>query len=241
MIYGDRMNNCEWLHRHLEELPLIKYPFKLVDLPKNGIYFFYEKGEIWGHGDKNPRIVRIGTHRGDNFRSRINDHFLFNDRKMNFTKDKPAPKDRSIFRKNIGRAILNKNKEDYLDVWNIDFTTKIKREKYSHLRDIKKEKVLENQITDLLRNNFSFRFLELPRDTKKMGKTGLESFLIGTVSKCEVCKSSEKWIGKYSPTNQIQNSGLWLVQHLNSDVITEENKDNIQRAVNETNNNFKRC
>ena len=71
------MDNCEWLHNQLKNLPLIKYPFRLEDLPKNGIYFFYEKGEVWGHGGKNPRIVRVGTHKGDNFRSRINDHFLF--------------------------------------------------------------------------------------------------------------------------------------------------------------------
>ena len=32
-------------------------------------------------------------------------------------------KDRSIFRKNIGRAILNKNNDSFLEIWNLDFTT----------------------------------------------------------------------------------------------------------------------
>ena len=41
------MNNCDWLHKKIEELPLIKYPFNLEDLPKNGIYFFYEKDETF--------------------------------------------------------------------------------------------------------------------------------------------------------------------------------------------------
>ena len=110
------MNNCEWLHRHLEDISIIEYPFQLEDLPKNGIYFFYEKGENWGHDGNLPRIVRIGTHKGNNFRSRINDHFLFNDRKMSFNQMKAAPKDRSIFRKNIGRSLLNKERDDYFEM-----------------------------------------------------------------------------------------------------------------------------
>jgi len=52
---------CKRLHEQLEQLPLIRYPFKLDQLPENGIYFFYEDGEIWGHGGDKPRIVRVGT------------------------------------------------------------------------------------------------------------------------------------------------------------------------------------
>jgi hypothetical protein len=39
------------------------------------IYFFYEDGEFWGHGGNRLRIVRIGTHKDGNFRSRIKEHF----------------------------------------------------------------------------------------------------------------------------------------------------------------------
>jgi hypothetical protein len=39
---------------------------------------------------------------------RISGHFLLNESKMNFTQTNPKPLDRSIFRKNIGRALLNK-------------------------------------------------------------------------------------------------------------------------------------
>ena len=106
---------CAWLHKTLQELPLIKYPFDISKLPNNGVYFVYENGETWGHSnEKIPRIVRIGTHRGNNFKSRISEHFLLNESKMNFDKDIPPPHDRSIFRKNIGRALLNKQQDDYL-------------------------------------------------------------------------------------------------------------------------------
>jgi hypothetical protein len=58
--------SCEWLHKQLQHLPFIKYPFDLAKLPENGIYFFYEEGEIWGHGEKKPRIVRVGTSKEGN-------------------------------------------------------------------------------------------------------------------------------------------------------------------------------
>lgn len=57
---------CRWLHETLEDF-LIKYPFNVKLLSFNGIYFFYEEGEFWGHGGNKLRIVRIGTHRHKNF------------------------------------------------------------------------------------------------------------------------------------------------------------------------------
>ena len=92
-------NQCKWLHEKLQQFPLTKFPFKLEQLPKNGIYFFYEIGETWGHGEKAQRIVRVGTHKDGNFRNRIKEHYLLDDKKMNFHEYKPKPSDRSIFRK----------------------------------------------------------------------------------------------------------------------------------------------
>src|SRR6516164_3297131 len=152
---------CRWLHDLLEQLPRFKYPFDPKRLPKNAIYFFYEKGESWGHGGDRPRIVRIGTHREGNFRSRIAEHFLLNEARMNFDVAKPPPHDRSIFRKHIGRALLIKDRDPYLSVFNIDFTTKRVLNTHGHQRDIDKERQIEADITRILRENFSFRFIAL--------------------------------------------------------------------------------
>jgi hypothetical protein len=38
-----------------------------------------------GNGKVRPRIVRIGTHKDNNFRSRISEHFLLNESAINFT------------------------------------------------------------------------------------------------------------------------------------------------------------
>jgi hypothetical protein len=63
----------------------------------NGIYVLFERGEECHDGG---RIVRVGTHTGDGqLRSRMLQHFVNEN------------KDRSIFRKNIGRALLNRDRD----------------------------------------------------------------------------------------------------------------------------------
>jgi len=225
---------CKWLHEQLEQLPIIKFPFTVEQLPENGIYFFYENDEIWGHGGDKPRIVRIGTHKQGNFRSRIKEHYLLDESKMNFDKDKPKPSDRSIFRKNIGRALLNRDRDDYLQIWEIDFMTTENRESLGYKRDIGKEKRTESEVTRILRERFSFRFVIIDTQMERMGSKGLESSLIGTVANCKLCKSSDNWMGKYSPKKQIKESGLWLVQHLKASGISESDKEVILNAIRRT-------
>ena len=221
-------NDCAWLHAVLESSRLITYPFSTDTLPDNAIYFLYENGEFNGHGN-DPRIVRVGTHRDGNFKSRICEHFI--PKGLTFDKYKPAPKDRSIFRKNIGRAIINKTRPEYLPIWEIDFMTSGNRS-HSDKRDMNFEQEIEGKITDILRSQFSFRYIEIQDQKDRMGKDGLEGRLIGTLSHCSACCPSAQWLGRYSPKEAIKNSGLWLVQHLNEDGITENDKKVIQGAYN---------
>ena len=94
---------CNYLHKLFNSLSRFTFPFNDEKIPLNGIYVLFEKGQV---GHNLDRIVRIGTHMGDNqLRSRLNQHFLLEN------------KDRSIFRKNIGRAILNKIKDPYLKIF----------------------------------------------------------------------------------------------------------------------------
>lgn len=225
---------CKWLHEQLDQLQLIGYSIlshSLKMLPDNGIYFFYEEGENWGHGKNKPRIVRVGTHRDGNFRNRIAEHFLLNESRMDFGRDNPKPSDRSIFRKNIGRALLNRANDDYLRVWEIDFIGSENRQRFAHMRDIQKEREIETQITQLLRTKFSFRFIELNGQAQRMGKTGLESALIGTLARCAFCRASTGWLGKYSPKKQISQGRLWLVQHLRANSINEQDEETILEAT----------
>jgi hypothetical protein len=225
---------CRWLHEKLEQLKLVDYASLKSNvriLPENGIYFFYEEGELWGHGGNKQRIVRVGTSRDGNFRSRIGEHYLLNDSKMNFGKDNPKPSDRSIFRKNIGRALLNRDGDSYLDTWNKDFTERKNKDKFAQRRDIAKEREIEARISEVLRNRFSFRFIKLSGETRRMGKTGLESPLIGTLASCPLCKASNKWLGKCSPIEKIRFGKLWLVQHLNANALNDQDNKTILDAI----------
>jgi hypothetical protein len=226
---------CRWIHHKLEVLPIIKFPFDLKELPENGIYFFYEKGEDTDHGDGfQSRIVRIGTHKEGNFRTRIAEHFLLNVSKMNFSSLDPKPADRSIFRKNIGRALLSKNKDEYLKIWNIDFTSRDARMDKGYQRDMVKERKIESQITEILREIFCFRFIVLDREMKRIGSKGLESKLIGTVANCSVCKHSDNWLGTYSPIPKVHDGKLWLSQYLDTPKISSEDQQNLSEVISNT-------
>ena len=237
-IHLDTTEYCHWLHSTLEEFPMNKYPFDINVLPVNGIFFFYQDGEFWGHGGNIHKIVSIGSHRNGNFVNRIKEHFLFNEKRMIFDKMKAKPSDRSSFRKNIGKALLNIEKDDYSKIWEIDFTTKQNIDRYNSLRDIVKEKDIESHITKLLRQQFSFRFIIVNNQAERIGGKGLKSSLIGTVSHCKLCKPSDNWLGRFSRTKQIENSGLWLVQHLDSEGINNLDKENISISIKSAKDRF---
>jgi hypothetical protein len=189
--------NCETIHRWFNKLEKYNFQFDKKEIPKNGISIIFEEGEF---AHSTNRIVRIGTHTGqNNLANRLSEHFI----KEN--------KDRSIFRKNIGRAILNKNNNDYLPIWNLDLTSKSKKEEYSGNIDTEKQGKIERQISEYIQNMFSFAVLKIDN---KYTRLDLKSKIISTVSWCNDCKPSDKWLGNYSPKPKIRNSGLWLEQGL---------------------------
>ena len=202
------MNNyCEYIHKLFNSIERINFPFDKSRIPSNGIYVLFEEGEKAHNVD---RIVRVGTHTGKNqLYSRINQHFIIEN------------KYRSIFRKNIGRAFLNKNNDIFLVHWEIDLTTKEAKEKY--LKEINLKKLMETEkiISEYIQKNFSFIVFEIDNKEKRLL---LESKIISTVSLCQNCKQSEKWLGNYSTREKIIKSGLWLVNELWK---TELNEDDI--------------
>ena len=201
-------NLCGKLHTLLQSGIRFDFSMGYNQIPDDGIYIMFEKGEVAHGGD---RIVRIGTHTGDKqLTSRIFQHF------------ENENKNRSIFRKNIGRAILNKEGSSYLNIWNFDPTTKQKKELYAPLIDRDFESALEKRISHYIQENLSFCILAVP--TKKE-RLHYEARLIGTVSKCIDCHASEGWLGNYSPVEKIKKSGLWQVMELYSEPLTEDDLD----------------
>jgi len=206
---------CNELHQLFSELNRFHFPFDTNEIPLNGIYILFEKSE---HAHGVDRIVRIGTHTGeDQLRSRLKQHFI------------NEIKDRSIFRKNIGRAILNNSHDPFLEQWEWDLTTRKAKEKYSHLVDFNKQKTVEAQVTNHLQTNLSFVVLRLDsKDDRLM----FESRIISTVSLCDECNPSNSWLGLSSPKQKIRESGLWLVNELYKEPLTVNELADIKSLCN---------
>lgn len=202
------------LHQLFNEQKRFSFPFEefINEIPQNGIYIIFESGEKYKDFD---RIVRVGTHTGQNqLRSRVNQHFG----KEN--------KNRSIFRKNIGRCFLNKENNAYLNLWELDTTSRIDKAKNLKLLDLTFEKQIEREISNYVQTNLSFCVFEI--DTKD-DRLFWESKIVSTLAKALDIEPSDKWLGSHSTKDKIKASGLWQVNELYKDSLTETELQELQR------------
>jgi hypothetical protein len=204
---------CKKIHILFNNLPRYSFPFDKESIPENGIYILFEKGET-AHGV--DRIVRVGTHTGKKqLRSRLNQHFI------------QKNKDRSIFRKNIGRCFLNKKPYPYLKIWDMDFTTSAMKKK-SYLIDYDYQKQIERKISKYIQSNFTFAVLSI---NSKRERLTLESKIVSTVSLCKECFPSAHWLGLSSTKDKIKESGLWQVNELYKTPLALSDFEHIEELI----------
>ena len=204
------------LHKLLNERKRYSFPFKqfITEIPQNGIYVIFENGEKYYNHD---RIVRIGTHTGDNqLHSRLKQHFIREN------------KNRSIFRKNIGRCILNKENSPYLNLWELDITSRIEKDKYLKSLDLDFETQIETRISRYMQINLSFCVFRI--DTKEE-RLFWESKIVSTLAKSNELKPSLNWIGNDSTKEKIRASGLWQVNELYKDSLTEQEFEQLKGII----------
>ncbi len=194
------------LHNLFNEQNRFSFPFKEIEneIPQNGIYIIFENGETFSGMD---RIVRVGTHTGNNqLRPRLNQHF---------TKEN---KNRSIFRKNIGRCLLNKQQSSYLSLWELDITSRIEKQKNLKLLDLDFEKQIEKRISDYIQTNLSFCVFHIDSKEERLF---WESKIVSTLARSKELEASKNWLGNYSTKRKIKISGLWQVNELYSEELIE--------------------
>ena len=181
---------CLVIHELLDPLPLYDFRTPKRRLPRNGVYFFYEQGEFCHEFEViRPRIVRVGTHwKQDRFRSRIRQHFRGN-------------KNGSVFRKHLGGALLRRGNPDDArpDRWLKQGTRTLKE--------------VEELVTNELAANFVFKCVVVKDEKERLD---LEERLIATLAQCPACEPSVNWLGHYATSEEIRQSGLWNVQHTDS-------------------------
>lgn len=207
---GFNMSVCEFLHREVAKLPRFRHGFNLKDIPANGIYFLFENGEEAHNGE---RIVRIGTHTGqNNLPKRLKEHLY------------TPNKDRSVFRKHIGRSLLTRLNDPFLAAWEIDLTTRKAREQFAHKVDKLKLEEVEREVSDYMNSNFSFAVL---RVDGKDDRLAAESGLLSAIAACAGCRPSQKWLGLHHPKSVIRESGLWNVLGLDKAPIEQADMEQL--------------
>lgn len=205
---------CHDLHQLLNELPAFGFPYVESHIPRNGLYVLFEKGEF---AHETSRIVRIGTHTGNNqLRSRLKQHFL------------TEVKDRSIFRKNIGRCLLKRDNDPFLEFWELDLTSRAAKERHKGKIDFHKQNEIETQVSEYLQRHLSFVVFDVQDKAKRLD---LESKITSTVSLCDKCGPSPDWLGRHSPKHKIQSSGLWQVNELNKTPLSVQELQELCRTL----------
>ena len=205
-------NNSTLLHKWFNDLKRHTFDFDKNEICQNGLYVLFESGEKFEGMD---RIVRIGTHTGqNNLVKRLTEHFL------------TPNKDRSVFRKHIGRSILVRdNKLDLLAQWNIDLTTKKSREKWAEKIDKAALQVVENEVSDYMQNHFTFAVIPIE---SKVNRLFFEAGLVATVLQSPNFYPSQNWLGKFATHLKIRESGLWQVQGLNGKPLDFDSIENLR-------------
>lgn len=77
--------------------------------------------------------------------------------------------------------------------------------------DFEKQNEIEKRVSEYIRDHLRFVVFDVQDKDKRLG---LESKLISTVSLCEYCGPSTKWLGRHSPKVKIMSSGLWQVNEI---------------------------
>ncbi len=194
---------CQQIHELIDLLPPYRDPGQVPFT--NGLYFFYQNGEISEHAP-GGRIVRVGNHpRTQNrLRARLENHYS-------------GSKNGSVFRKLLRGALLRRADADHPCLR--PGPGKGHWEKQDE-QPCPECLPMEREVTRLLRGEFWFRCVEI-RDLPLRNR--LEGELIATLSLCRACTPSEQWLGRYAYNENVRRSGLWNSNYVfdRSALITE--------------------
>ncbi len=183
---------CAGIHALLEGLPLYRTPAQVPFA--DGLYVFYERGEVSPHAPRG-RVVRIGNHprRDGRLVARLKEHY----------RCRRDAKNGSVFRLLLGGALLRQDDPDSLCLAPSAGQGHWER----HMqKECDRCAPYEQRINDLLMADFSFRCIAVPDRTER---NLMEVLLVATIAACAVCAPSAHWLGRFSSSPIVQGSGLW--------------------------------
>ena len=203
------------LHDIFNVLRRFSYPYqkkrgKEWIVPRNGIYVFFEKGEVYTNpqGYLQDRIVRVGIHtkdsekgtqRGNKLFSRLDQHFRGN---MNA----------SSFRKYVGDSLQKKHKQPISNI--------------------------EKQVSTYMRENFSFVVFEVETQKEREDWEEKLTSTLGQAGKNGLI-SFPNWLGKYSSNINVRTSGLWQSDEMNGHPLNLKELQQLLQIIQNSNLKYK--
>ena len=187
---------CSAVHGVLYALPLFESPSEVPI--SNGLYFFYERGEVSPHAPEG-RIVRVGNHPRS-------DQTLVRRLRQHYT----GRKNGSVFRKFLGGALMRAEDADNPCLAPAPGKGHWERQDQKpcdHCLPV------ERKVSCVLKERFRFRCVSVP---DRQVRNRLEGVVIASLSACPVCQPSPNWLGWYAYSNVVRRTGMWNSQFVGS-------------------------
>jgi hypothetical protein len=206
-----------------------------MDWPDRGVYFFFDPGETRDSTDQ-LRVTRVGTHAVSEGSStslwdRLKQHYGTGSGSSNHPHG--GAHRGSVYRKRVGEAIIEKHDlhDDYPD-WDKRWSG-IERER-SEVRD--EEYLLERRVSAYIREQ-PFLWVNLDDEPRAdSDRSYLEQNAIALLSNFDEQRIDSRvngWLGRYSQSREIRESGLWNVNHV-GEQYDSGFLDLLEKAVNDT-------
>ncbi len=215
-MIDDRLKDLRRFYRLLDQLligtggPRTLGAETSAELPRRGVYFFFESGEIRTDSGRGHRVVRVGTHAVSrasttSLRQRLNQH-------RGVTKHGGGNHRGSIFRLCVGEALAERDRSLSLESWG---------KGNSASEQIRlAERRLEIAVSDYVR---AMPFVCLKVDDESTGRSQrarIESNVIALLSNfgkmSPLDAPSRAWLGLASSRQKIRESGLWNSRDVNA-------------------------
>lgn len=206
-----------------------------MDWPNRGLYFFLEPGE-YRSGNSQRRVTRIGTHAVSagsqtSLWNRLKGHMGTG----NGSSGHPhgGAHRGSVYRKRVGESIIAKHDlhDDYPD-WDKRWSS-ITRTR-AEVRD--EEYILERRVSAYIRDQ-PFLWVNIDDEpSPESNRAYIERNTIALLSNFEsppIDPRREDWLGGYSKSQEICESGLWNVNHV-AESYDPSFLDMLAEAVTET-------
>lgn len=180
-----------------------------MDWPDLGVYFFFEPNETRAKSE-DLRVTRVGTHAVSTGSTTMLWNRLRQHRGPLSGKYSGGGNHRgSIFRLHVGEALIKRDGLEQYSEWGKGSSSK------PELRE--KEHNLEKKVSAYIRS-LPFLWVEVDDppgpDSRRAYIERNSIALLSNYKKGEIDSRPDNWLGKYSPNSEIQESGLWNLDHI---------------------------